>query len=201
MQAIGGILLQVLVCAYRPCGALVKPCKTPSTLSAVCRFILAGLSYLDCRRMPSLFRVFLYFLFAVLLSSALGSVVQTQFNLANLQALGAPMTLSVRLHTTALDLLGFSPLFAVLVLLSFIVALPAATLLSRSWPVGRWLVFASAGAAAVWAAMSLANSLAPMPTLIGANRCIPGTLGLMACGSVGALLFALLMRRVPASQA
>ncbi|WP_296131547.1 hypothetical protein [Pseudomonas sp. Ga0074129] len=67
--------------------------------------------------MPSLSRVFLYFLFAVLLSSALGGVVQTQFNLANLQALGAPMTLSVRLHTTALDLLGFSPLFAVLVLL------------------------------------------------------------------------------------
>ncbi len=150
--------------------------------------------------MPSLSRVFLYVLFAVLLASTLGSVVQTQFNLANLQALGAPMSLAVRLHTTALDLLGFSPLFAVLVLLGFIVALPAATLLSRSWPVGRWLVFALAGAAAVWAAMSLANSLAPMPTLIGANRSLAGTLGLMACGSLGALLFAHLMRRAPAPQ-
>lgn len=201
MQAIAGILLQVLVCAYRPCGMLVKPCKTPSTLSAVGGFILAALSYLDGRRMPSLSRVFLYLLFAVLLSSALGSVVQTQFNLANLQALGAPMTLAVRLHTTALDLLGFSPLFAVLVLLGFIVALPTAHALARTWPVGRWLVFAVAGAAAVWAAMSLANSLAPMPTLIGANRSLAGTLGLMACGSVGALLFAHLMRRVPASRA
>jgi hypothetical protein len=32
------------------------------------------------------------------------------------------MTLAVRLHTTALDLLGFSPLFAVLVLLGFFAA-------------------------------------------------------------------------------
>lgn len=147
--------------------------------------------------MPSKSRTLLYFLVAVLLASALGSVLQTQFNLANLQALGAPMPLGVRLQTTCLDLLGFSPTFAVLVILGFAFALPAASLLSRNWPVARWPLFALAGALAVWLAMVLVNALLPMPTLIGANRSLAGTLGLMVCGSLGALLFALLARRVP----
>lgn len=150
--------------------------------------------------MPSKLRTLLYFLLAVLLASAAGSVLQTQFNLANLQALGAPMPFGVRAYTTCLDLLGFSPTFAVLVILGFIFALPAASLLARSWPTGRWLLFALAGALAVLAAMALANALLPMPTLIGANRSLAGTLGLMVCGSLGALLFALLARRVPPAQ-
>ncbi|WAC42760.1 hypothetical protein OU997_10610 [Pseudomonas sp. SL4(2022)] len=150
--------------------------------------------------MPSKLRTLLYFLFAVLLASALGSVLQTQFNLANLQALGAPMSLSIRLQTTGLDLLGFSPAFAVLVLLGFVFALPAASLLTRSWPRGRWLLFALAGALAVLAAMTLANALLPMPTLIGANRSLAGTLGLMACGSLGTLLYAGLVQRSSPTQ-
>ena len=144
--------------------------------------------------MPSKSRTLLYFLLAVLLASVLGTVLQTQFNLANLQALGAPMPLTVRLQTTGLDLLGFSPLFAVLVILGFIFALPVASLLARHWPGARWAIFALAGALAVLAAMALANALLPMPTLIGANRSLAGTLGLMACGSLGALLFAVLGR-------
>jgi len=150
--------------------------------------------------MPSKLRTLSYFFLAVLLASVMGTVLQTQFNLANLQALGAPMPLGVRVQTTCLDLLGFSPTFAVLVILGFIFALPAASLLARSWPTGRWLLFALAGALAVLAAMALANALLPMPTLIGANRSLAGTLGLMVCGSLGALLFALLARRVPPAQ-
>ena len=145
--------------------------------------------------MPSKLRTLLYFFLAVLLASVMGTVLQTQFNLANLQALGAPMPLGVRVQTTCLDLLGFSPTFAILVILGFIFALPAASLLARLWPMGRWLLFTLAGALAVLAAMALANALLPMPTLIGANRTFAGTLGLMACGSLGALLFAVLMRR------
>ena len=150
--------------------------------------------------MPSKLRTLLYFFLAVLLASVMGTVLQTQFNLANLQALGAPMPLGVRVQTTCLDLLGFSPTFAMLVILGFIFALPAASLLARLWPIGRWLLFTLAGALAVLAAMALANALLPMPTLIGANRSLAGTLGLMACGSLGALLFAVLVRRSSPAQ-
>lgn len=151
--------------------------------------------------MPSKPRTVLYFCLAVLLASMSGSVLQTQFNLASLQAMGAPMSLSVRLHTTALDLLGFSPIFALLVLFGFVFALPAASVLARVCPGVRWLLFALAGALAVWLAMVVANSVLPMPTLIAANRSLAGTFGLMASGSIGALLFAGLMRPAPGTHA
>lgn len=133
------------------------------------------------------------FVLAVLLAAVLGSIVQTQYNLAMLQALGAPLPTAVRLRATGLDLLGFAPVFALLVAAGFLFALPAAAWLSRILP-ARWLLFCLAGALSILLAMSLANALAPMPTLISANRSLAGTLGLMACASLGALLFARLRR-------
>ena len=81
-----------------------------------------------------------------------------------------------------------------LAVLALVVGLAA--WLARRMPALRWLIFVLAGAAAIWSALALANSVAPMPTLIAADRSPFGTLGLMACGSVGALLFGLLGRRV-----
>jgi hypothetical protein len=144
--------------------------------------------------MPSKSRYLLYFVLAVLLAAAFASVLQTQYNLAMLQALGAPMPGDVRLRATYLDLVGFAPLFALLVGAGFLFALPAANYLGRGLPVLRWPLFALAGALAVLLAMSLVNALLPMPTLIGANRSLFGTVGLMVCGSLGALLFAWLSR-------
>ena len=63
---------------------------------------------------------------------------------------------------------------------------------ARRLPPLRWGIFVLAGAAAIWTALALANALAPMPTLIAADRSWFGTLGLMASGSAGALLFGLL---------
>lgn len=150
--------------------------------------------------MPSKLRISVYFFLAVLLASVTGTVLQTQFNLASLQALGAPMPFAVRAQTTCLDLLSFSPTFAVLVLLGFVFALPAASGLTRLLPAARWVLFALAGALAVWTAMASANALLPMPTLIAANRGVAGTLGLMASGSLGALLFAVLGRQKAPAQ-
>lgn len=146
--------------------------------------------------MPSKPRLLLAFVLAVLLAALLGSIFQTQTNLAALQALGAPVPVDVRLGTTCLDLLGFAPTFALLSALGFLFALPAAVWCARRLPNLRWLVFVLAGAAAIWLTLALANAVAPMPTLIAADRSLFGTLGLMACGSVGALLFGLLGRRV-----
>lgn len=146
--------------------------------------------------MSSTPRLSLAFVLAVALASLLASIFQTQSNLAALQALGAPIPLDVRLGTTCLDLLGFAPTFALLAALGFLFALPLAQWSARRLPPLRWAIFVGAGAAAIWTALALANALAPMPTLIAADRSLVGTLGLMACGSVGALLFGLLGRRV-----
>lgn len=141
-------------------------------------------------------RLLLAFLLAVLLASLLASIFQTQANLAALQAIGAPVPWDVRLGTTALDLLGFTPTFILLSALGYVFALPLAVWLARRMPLLRWLILVLAGAAAIWSALAVANSMAPMPTLIAADRSPFGTLGLMACGSAGALLFGLLGRRV-----
>lgn len=137
----------------------------------------------------------LAFLLAVLLVTLLASIFQTQTNLAALQTLGAPVPMDVRLGTTGLDLIGFGPTFALLSTLAFLFALPLAGLAARQLPLLRLAIFALAGAGAIWTALALANALAPMPTLIAADRESSGTLGLMVCGSAGALLFALLSRR------
>lgn len=139
--------------------------------------------------MPQNPRLWTPFCVAVLVATLLGSVVQTQFNLAALQQLGATIPNGVRLQATLHDLLSFSPTFAALVIAAFVVALPLAVWLSGALG-ARWLVFALAGALSVWLALIVANALAPMPTLIGANRSLAGTLALMACGSIGGLAFA-----------
>ena len=123
--ALNTALDQVCLARLEP-GGLVKPCKTPGAYRSACWSILGSLLFLEMPAvMPSKSRTVLYFLLAVLLTSVLGAVLQTQFNLANLQALGAPMPLMVRLHTTGLDLLGFSPTFAVLVICGLSVGLAA----------------------------------------------------------------------------
>ncbi|SHL29911.1 hypothetical protein [Phytopseudomonas punonensis] len=140
--------------------------------------------------MPQNSRLWLPFGLAVLVATLLGSIVQTQFNLAALQQLGASISPGVRAQATLHDLLGFSPTFAALVIAAFIVALPFTAWAAPVCGLLRWLAFSLAGALAVWLALTTANALAPMPTLIGANRTLAGTLALMLCGSLGGLVFA-----------
>jgi hypothetical protein len=139
--------------------------------------------------MPSKPRRISYFLIAVLLASVFGCVVQTQFNLLALQDLGVAISLDVRLRSIGHDLLGFMPLYAILVACAFAGALPVAGRLAHIWPSGRWCLFALAGAFSLLLAMMLINALAPPPTLIAANRSLAGTLWLMGGGAFGALLY------------
>lgn len=140
-------------------------------------------------------RLLFVFVLAVLLTSAFASIFQTQSNLAALQALGVPVSFDVRLGTTCLDLLGFTPTFVLLTGAGFAVALPFSLWLAQRLPPLRWGIFVVAGAVAIWLALAVANSLAPVPTLIAADRDPLGTLVFMVCGSAGALLFGLLCRR------
>lgn len=122
---------------------------------------------------------------AWLTASAWGSVVQTQFNLNALTAadlpLPAPITLGLRLQTTAQDLLGFGPAYAALVLLAWLPALGLAALLGRHWPARRSTLYTAAGGLGLVVAISAVNAVAPMPALIDATRS-PLGLGLMALG-------------------
>ena len=135
------------------------------------------------------------FLVAVLVAVAFGAVIQTQYNLAALIDLGADIPLSVRLRTTGEDLIGFAPIYAVLVVLALAGSLPLAALVSRGLPQVRGVVFALAALAGLLVAVWVVNYLAPMPTLIAATRVWHGLL-LMALGAaLAGWLFARLLPR------
>jgi MFS family permease len=136
-------------------------------------------------------KLVLAWLAANMVTAVTGSVIQTQFNLAAIAAVGADIPFGVRLQTTLHDLAGFAPMFAGITAAGFLVAFVAAGLLARRWPARRTLLYASAGAAAMATAILLINAQLPM-TPIGATRQLAGLLALAAAGGLGGWAFAAL---------
>ncbi|WP_139839349.1 hypothetical protein [Halomonas sp. CSM-2] len=111
------------------------------------------------------------FVIALLVGVVLGSVVQTQLNLAAIQSMGVAIPPAVRINTTWQDLLSFAPLYALLFGVGFLVSQTSAVLLSRQLG-GRYSIplCGVAGIVGLWATLWLVNTLAPPPTLIAATR-------------------------------
>lgn len=135
-------------------------------------------------------RLLLAWLAATLVTAVTGSIVQTQFNLAAIAALGAPVPFALRLQTTLHDLAGFAPLLAGITAAGFLVAFcVAALLVVRLWPGRRALLYTLAGATAVAAAILLMNATLPV-TAIAAARSLAGFLALASAGALGGRVFA-----------
>ena len=126
-------------------------------------------------------------------TAIVGSIIQTQFNLAAIAALGAPAGIGVRAQTTLQDLAGFAPMLGAVAAAGFLPAFLVAALLARRWPRQRNLLFALAGATAVCAAIVIMNAMLPM-TPIGATRSAWGTAALALAGLLGGGTFAALAR-------
>lgn len=144
------------------------------------------------------------FLIAVGVTTVLGCVIQTQIILAEVQAMGGPVTPVVRLDTTLQDLVGFTPTFAGIVAATFLGAFPVAAWLGRrvAQPAMRIGVYAAAAAVGLGLAFQVADALAPMPTLIAATRGVVGTVWMMGSAVAGGLVFgALLARDAPRARA
>jgi hypothetical protein len=137
-------------------------------------------------------RTLLAWLAAVVVTAGTGSILQTQFNLAAIAALGAPVPLGVRLQTTLQDLAGFGPLMVLITACGFALAFPVAAWLARRRPGWSALLYTLAGGTALAIAILLMNALLPM-TLIGATRWLGGILALVAAGALGGRVFALLL--------
>ena len=135
-------------------------------------------------------------LVAVLVTTAIGSVIQTQINLAAVQAMGAPLPWALRLQTTAQDLIGFSPTLGGITAGAFLCALPAAAWVApRVRGVPPLLVFAAAAAGGLALTFQVADAFAPMPTLIAATRSAVGTAWMLLGAVAGGLVFGLLHAR------
>jgi hypothetical protein len=139
-------------------------------------------------------RILLAWLAATAITAVTGSIIQTQYNLYAIAALGVSVPATVRVRTTLQDLAGFAPTLALIAAAGFIVAFLVAAWLARSWPDRRRLWYTLAGAVALAVAILAMNALLPV-TAIGATRSLSGTVALVAAGALGGWLFGLLAPR------
>jgi len=133
-------------------------------------------------------RIVLGWVMSVVATVALGSIAQTQFNLARIQALGPEIGLGTRLAATWHDLLKFTPAYALLVSIAFLLAWPVAGALKRWLPDQRTLLFTLAGFSAVWVMIAIMNQALPV-TAIGATRSLAGIIALSLVGAAAGWLY------------
>lgn len=135
-------------------------------------------------------RIAFVFVLAVIVTALLGTVIQTQINLAELVDLGVSVPVDVRVQTTSDDLLGFTPTLAGIALVAMLIAFPVAAWAGRRVPAVRTGIFALAGGVGLYVAFLIVDRFAPMPTLIAATRHLSGALWVAASGLLGGALFA-----------
>ncbi len=128
-------------------------------------------------------------LLAVLAASLLGSLIQTHLNLVNVLEMGAYWTLDDWQRSVVHDLLTFMPFYALLVGVAFLIAFPVALWVKEKWPSGRASLLSLAGVVALAVAFFVADTAAPIPTLIAATRDITGYVAMLATGAVGGWVF------------
>jgi hypothetical protein len=131
---------------------------------------------------------------AVAVTAALGSVVQTQLNLERIVELGVSLSLEQRVETTLADLVGFAPLWAIIVAAGMLVALLVAGALARRWPHASLGLHLLAGFTAPLAALVIMNAMLPV-TAIAAARGWAGIILISAPGAIGGWLYWLLLQR------
>ena len=130
-----------------------------------------------------------------LLATAWGSVVQTQFNLQALVALGVDVPPGLRALTTLKDLVGFAPVYAGILAAGWLPALGVAAWLARRRPAWRTALLTSAAGLGMMAAVRAVDAVAPMPVFIDATRGWPGLLTMAAGAALGGLLYARVTQR------
>lgn len=133
-------------------------------------------------------RVFLGWAIAVVAAVSLGSLIQTQFNMASLMQLGVEIGWGDRVAATWHDLINFTPAYALLVSIAFAIAWPVAALLGRWLPEQRSLRFTLAGFAAIWMMIAVMNLALPV-TAIAATRSLTGVFALSLAGAIAGWIY------------
>ncbi|MEE4303325.1 MAG: hypothetical protein V2J19_04165 [Wenzhouxiangella sp.] len=139
-------------------------------------------------------RWFLAWMTAVLVTASIGSVIQTQINIARITGLGVDVSLGQRLATSAQDLLGFAPLWAIIVAAGLLVALLVASGLARRWPARSLSLHIFAGFAAPMVALLVMDAMLPV-MVVAAARTWSGLVLISLPGAVGGWLYVVLLYR------
>lgn len=133
-----------------------------------------------------------YLLAAVILTTLLTSLAQSGFNLVAIASLIAGLAIGDILFTLGFDLRHFTLTYAPIALvnlLSVALLLKLVPFLARPW------LAALLSAVVLYFMLQLINSLAPMPTLIAANRTLSGTVVMLLCSAAGMSCYLWLLKR------
>jgi hypothetical protein len=137
------------------------------------------------------------FLAAVLATYVIAAFAATQSVMNALQALGAPVTVGVRLDAAWHDLLGMASSYLPIIAVALLIAFPVAALAGRWLPRFRLIAYPLAGAVAVLAVHLILQQLFSI-TPVAAARTTGGLLLQVLCGAVGGWVF---VRVLPARAA
>lgn len=143
-------------------------------------------------------RIVLAWLAAVLVAAALGSLVQSQFNMAAIAGLGVEVPVREWGRAAAHDLVHFGPFWAAVVGVALLFGFPVAAGLARFASGARHALYFLAGGVAVMCALVIMSALLPV-TLVAAARHATGMALMALGGAVGGLVFAQLSERPPSS--
>lgn len=144
--------------------------------------------------MKSVLQWFVALFAGVVTAAAIGSVVQTQLNLARLAALDIPIGLATRLETTVFDLVNFMPVYAIIVALAFLIALLTAGAIARALDRGWFGLHVLAGFVAIATALGVMSLMLPV-TAISAARSATGFGLLCLGGGLGGWVYAHVLKR------
>lgn len=134
----------------------------------------------------------LAFIIAVLVAGLLGTIIQTQLNLAAIREIGPPISFDMRMSNTWHDLVNFAPLYLAIIAATFLIAFIVAELIV--WIISGhrlfWLTLSAV--VGLWVTFKLIDYFAPMPTFIAATRGLGGTLIMLLAAAIGAVAYSLL---------
>lgn len=134
-------------------------------------------------------RVLVAFIVAVVGAALVGSVMQTQFNLAEIINLSVGVDMSTRMDTIIHDILHFGPVFAAILTPTLILSFLVAHLCAKRTPRFERAWFMVGGGLGLALAFTLIDALAPMPTLIAANRTLLGFVLMSSTGAFAGWIF------------
>ena len=121
------------------------------------------------------------YLLAVVATTLLGSILATQFVLAELATMQVEVPLTLRLETTVHDVIGMSPTYAPIVAGALLVAFLVAALLTYFVPLPRRRWYLVGGFVGIIAALLLVKAVLGGTPISGAKD----SLGLIAQGIAG----------------
>ena len=134
------------------------------------------------------------YLLAVLVTYVVGAVFVSQANIAAVIAMGYEITAAQRVDSVLHDISNMYDIYLILIAVAFVIALPAAASITRSFPDLRLIGYVLAGFVALVATHVILKAVLGMSG-IAPTRDVIGLIAQGVSGALGGLVFHFMARR------